>query len=149
MADTKQKGSENMSTLSKVLWAGYFVFAAWFIYSHRHQHLFLSDGPKGILRLAIWAAFVAFTAYSFYCSLREDLFKTVRKISAFYWGRQIGIDLYLGLSLSLGVIYFHEGSIVAVLIWILPVLIYANQVTLLYFAVNFDSIVARLSAGHY
>lgn len=138
-----------MSTLSKVLWGFYFIFAAWFIYAHRHQSLFLSDGPKGILRLAIWAAWAAFTVYSLYCSQREDLFKTLRKIAVFHWGRQIGIDLYLGLFLSLGVIYFHEGSIVALLIWILPVMVFANQATLLYFAVNFDAIAARLSAGHF
>ena len=32
---------------------------------------------------------------------------------------------------------------IAVLIWIIPILIFANLITLLYLAINFDSIVAR------
>lgn len=41
------------------------------------------------------------------------------------------------------VIYLNEGSSLVALAWLLPVLIYANQATLLYFAVHFDELIAR------
>lgn len=64
-----------------------------------------------------WAAFVGFVAYSAYCTTRENLFTTVRKVSALHWGRQIGLDLYLGLCLSLFVVYLNERSALVALVW--------------------------------
>jgi hypothetical protein len=40
------------------------------------------------------------------------------------------------------VIWLHEGFIIA-LIWLVPVLLFANLATLLYVAVHFESLVDR------
>lgn len=137
-----------MSKMSKILWVAFWGFVAWAIYGSRHESLLSGTGPLRVVRLLIWAAFLLFTAYSFYCSRRENLFTTVGKINKLYWGRQIGMDLYIGLSLTLFIVYLNEGSLLVVLLWLLPTLMYANLVTLLYFALHFDSIVAKLSGGH-
>ena len=95
------------------------------IYFARHENIPSSPGPLGAVRLLIWAAFFGFTGYSFYCSFKENLFTTIGKLAKLHWGRQIGLDLYLGLSLILFVIYLNEGSLRAVLLWLLPTLVVA------------------------
>jgi hypothetical protein len=99
----------------------------------------------GAAKAVVWLAFLLFTAYSIYCSGRENIFKTIRTMARLHWGRQIGLDLYLGLALSLAVICLHEGPI-ALALWLVPVLLFANLATLLYLAVHFESLVARLVA---
>lgn len=79
-------------------------------------------------------------AYSLYCSAKENIFKTVKRIYPFYWALQIGLGLYLGLVISLFIIYLNEGSFLIMALWSIPVLLFANLATLLYFAMNFDSI---------
>jgi hypothetical protein len=123
---------------------GTFVLAA--LYFDGHADLFAFDKPLGLGKLVVWAAFVGFAAFSVYCSLHENLFKAVGKISELHWGRQIGTDLYLGLWLTLFVMYLNEGSLLVVGLWLLPTLAFANLATLLYFAIHFDEIVAKLSA---
>ncbi len=51
--------------------------------------------------------------------------------------------MYLGLLISMLIIVVNDGVVTA-LIWLVPVLIYANQSMLLYFALHFDEIVAKL-----
>jgi len=58
----------------------------------------------------------------------------------------VSADLYLGLCLTLFVAYLNEGSVLVVLLWLLPTLFFANLATLLYFAVHYDAIVARFLA---
>ena len=60
-----------------------------------------------------------------------------------HWGRQIGTDLYVGLFISLFIIFLNGGALVT-LLWLVPILIYANLVVLLYIAINFESIVTKL-----
>lgn len=88
-------------------------------------------------------AFVAFLAYSFYCSYKENIFRTIRKVAKFHWGRQIGIDLYLGLFIFQIFIYLHEGALAAAL-WLVPTLLFANLSALLYLGIHFDSIASNL-----
>ena len=121
---------------------GAFVLAA--LYFDGHADLFTFDKPLGLWKLVVWAVFVGFTAFSVYCSLHENLFRTVGKISELHWGRQIGTDLYLGLWLTLFIMYLNEGSLLVVSLWLLPTLAFANLATLLYFAIHFDEIVAKL-----
>jgi hypothetical protein len=130
-----------------VVWGVFAAFVALAMLFNRPEALFAGRGPLAAGKLLVWAAFLGFTAYSFYCSLHEDLIATIRKIAKLHWGRQIGIDLYIGLSLALFVIYLNEGSLLVVLLWLVPMLVFANQATLLYFALHYDSIVAKLAAG--
>jgi len=98
-------------------------------------------------KLVFWAAFVAFTAYSFYCTTQENLFATLGKMSQLHWGRQIGIDLYIGLLILMFVVWLNDASPAILLFWLVPTLIYANLTTLLYFALNYDEIVAKLGGA--
>lgn len=124
-------------------WGAYVAFVACALYLNWHDRMLDFGGPLGMLKLAVWAALLGFLAYSFHCSLHEDLFKTVRNMGRFYWGRQIMIDLYLGLFLAFIVIYLNEGWL-AVLLWLIPMLFFANLAFLLYFAIHFDAIADKM-----
>ncbi len=126
-----------------VLWGLYAAFAVFAISSNVDETTFHFGGTLGGVKLVVWLALLAFLAYSIYCSYRENFFRSVRSIATMHWGRQIGADLYLGLFIAIFIIFLNEGALVA-LIWLVPVLIYANLVVLLYLAINFDSIVTKL-----
>lgn len=123
-------------------WGAYAGFVALALYFNWHPRMFSFDGPLGACKLLVWAGLAAFLAYSIYCSSRENIFRSVPKIVAYHWGRQIGADLYLGVLLALFVVYLNEGALAAAL-WALPTLAFANLSILLYFGIHFDSIVAK------
>lgn len=123
------------------------VFALFFICAIAfswHDKMFTLNNPLSFGKYIVWTVFLAFLSYSIYCSSKENLFKSIRKMAELHWGRQIGIDLYIGLSLTLLIIYLNEGSLLVVALWFLPILLFANLATLLYFAIHFDSIVSKL-----
>ncbi len=127
-------------------WGVFAAFVAGAIGFGLHPAMFRFDGPMGLGKLVVWLAFLLFTAYSIYCSGRENIFRTIKTMSRLHWGRQIGIDLYLGLLLFLSVIYLHQGSLLVLALWFVPVLLFANLATLLYVAIHFESLVARFAA---
>lgn len=53
------------------------------------------------------------------------------------------LDLYLGLFLFNFFIYLNEGSVLHVAAWLIPTLILGNIVPLIYFVVNFNSLVSH------
>ena len=120
-----------------ILFIGFSVFA---IYTRQDTHVFLSESPYPYGKYIIWGIFISFFAYSFYSGMKENFFKTLKTMTNLYWGRQIGLDLYIGLILPITMIAIHGGTW-TLLIWIVPVLFYANLATLLYFALNYDSII--------
>lgn len=125
------------------LWVIYFIFVAVAIVNRGDEHLILSSSSFPMGKYAVWVLYLGFLGYSIYCSTVENFFGTLKKLYPFRWARQIGLDLYLGLILSLGLIYFNEGSIVIVLFWVFPTLIYANLSILLYVALNYDVLVSN------
>ena len=125
------------------LWGLYGAFALFAVLANMQESTFQFSGPLGGLKAIVWLALLAFLGYSVYCSFRENFFRSLRSIATLHWGRQIGADVYLGLFISLIIIFLNEGALVA-LIWLVPILIYANLVVLLYLAINFDSIVTKL-----
>ncbi|MCU0446730.1 MAG: hypothetical protein MUE85_17625 [Microscillaceae bacterium] len=127
-------------------WAFLAVWVAGVLYQETNAQTFSLQTPYIGFKLGLWLLFIGFTAYSYYCSTRENIFKIFKIMAGLHWGRQIGIDLYLGVALSLGLIFLHQGLWV-MLLWLVPCLIYANIVTLFYFAVHFDSLVARFFVG--
>jgi hypothetical protein len=132
-----------MLSSKNLLWLAFVAFVALALSYDGHARLFTFGGPLAPIKLAIWVAFAGFLAYSVYCSARENLFRSVAKIGELHWGRQIGTDLYLGLLLALFVVYLNEGSALVALLWLVPALVFANLVTLLYFALHFEEIVGR------
>ncbi|MEM1175742.1 MAG: hypothetical protein AAGA33_07490 [Pseudomonadota bacterium] len=125
-----------------LLWGLYGAFAVYAVAIGVQAKTFVFSGPLGGIKAMVWLALFVFLAYSVYCSVTENFFRSVRSIASLQWGRQIGADLYLGLCLSLLIIYLNDGFWVAV-VWLLPILIYANLAVLLYVALHFDSIAAR------
>jgi hypothetical protein len=113
-----------------ISWGVFAAFVACAVGFGWHAALFRFDGPMGPAKIIVWLAFLLFTAYSIYCSGRENIFKTIRTMTRLHWGRQIGTDLYLGLLLFLAA-------------WLIPVLLFANLATLLYVAIHFETLVAR------
>ena len=125
------------------LWVLFIGFAIYAIGTREDESIFLSQGPYGFGKYLVWAIFFSFLAYSYYCSRKENFFKSVIRIGKLHWGRQIGMDLYIGLLLPVILIYMH-GGIFVLLIWLIPILVYANLATLLYLALNYDAILNLL-----
>lgn len=123
-----------------LLWILFVGFACVAIGTRQDEFIFVSQGPYGFGKYAIWAIFFGFFCYSFYSSTKENFFKSLMQISEMLWGWQIGMDLYIGLMLPLLIIYL-QGGLLVFLIWLFPILIYANLATLLYFALNYDTLV--------
>ena len=92
----------------------------------------------------VWAVWVAFTIYTAYVALRENIFKSLRHMLTLHWGRQVGLDLYIGLSLAIIGIGLLERSIAAAVLWAVPIYLLGNIATLFYVATHYDSIVAFL-----
>jgi hypothetical protein len=122
------------------LWILFIGFAFFAIWTREDKFIFISQGSYYFGKYIVWIIFFFFFGYSIYCSSRENFFKSVIRISEMFWGWQIGIDLYIGLMLPLLIIYLH-GGVFVLLIWLIPVLIYANLATLLYLALNYDSLI--------
>lgn len=123
------------------------IFATFFICAvtfNWHPDLFRFSMPAAPFKALIWVAFLSFLAYSVYCSRRENIFRSIASIGELHWGRQIGIDLYIGLSIFLSFVYVHEGSLLAVALWLVPVVLFANLAVLLYLAIHFESILALI-----
>ena len=125
------------------LWVIYFAFAAWAISSHTGEARFLSDGPYAAGKLITWIIFLLFLAYSLYVSAKENFFKSLGKMNSILWSRQVGFDLYIGLLIPMFIIYLHEGSLLVLAIWLLPILMFANLATLIYIALNYDGLIAH------
>ncbi|TGK26042.1 hypothetical protein [Leptospira stimsonii] len=74
-------------------------------------------GAFGVGRSAVWFAFFSFLCYTIYSSSRENLIHSIQKMLRMHWAKQICIDLYLGLGISIFFIYLSEGSFWHTLFW--------------------------------
>ncbi len=132
-----------IGTSGLILWTLYAAFAVFAVATNVTESTFQFSGPLGGIKALVWLILLAFLGYSVYCNYHENFFRTLKTMASLHWGRQIGTDLYLGLSIALFIIFLNDGLMVA-LIWLLPTLIYANLIVLLYLAIHFDGIVAKL-----
>ena len=130
---------------NNALWIFYFSFAALALLTHQGEPLFSVAGPYGIGKAITWLVLFSFLVYSIYCHSKENFFKTMKIITPYHWFRQVSLDLYLGLLIPLTLIYLNEGSLVVVAIWFVPIFFMANLATLLYLAMNYQSLVAHFS----
>jgi hypothetical protein len=127
-------------------WAAYFLFVGLALAANWHDRLFRFDTPHAAGKAVVWALFLGFTAYTIYCSSRENLLAGFRVVLGRQWGRQVLADLYIGLLLPITIICLHSGSALVLLLWLAPILAFANLATLLYFAIHYDSLVARFAS---
>jgi hypothetical protein len=123
------------------LWLLYGIFVVLAIIFKNDEALFVSSGPYPFGKPILWLVLGLFLLYSLHCHLKEDFFKTMSITGKYYWTKQIGVDLYLGVALSASVIYLNEGSLLVLGLWLLPLIVFANLAALLYFAMNYDAII--------
>ena len=90
-------------------WMLFAAFVALALGLHWHAQLLVFSGLVGAGKALVWLAWLAFVGYSIHCSRRENIVKSIRGMARLYWGRQIIIDLYLGVALFLVLIVLHQG----------------------------------------
>jgi hypothetical protein len=73
-----------------------------------------------------------FSGFTVYCSLRENFWKSCAVVFGRLWGRQVTLDLYIGLFLFHYFVYVREGSWLVTALWLAPSLILGNIVPLIY-----------------
>ena len=125
------------------LWLFYIVFLVLAFYTHDGEPYFTSVGAYGAGKLVCWIIFLAFLAYTLHVNARENFFKSLGRMNNILWSRQVGLDLYIGLLLPLFLIFLNEGSLLVMLLWLLPIFFFANLATLVYLALNYDSLIAH------
>ena len=128
------------------LWSLYLVFLVVALSTHDGQITLLGESAYPYGKTILWLIWLAFLAYSLSISWRENFFKSLARMHPILWSRQIGLDLYVGLLLPLFLIFLHEGSLLVTLIWLLPLFIFVNLATLIYLALNYDSLIAYFVA---
>ena len=131
-------------TTSVLLWIVFFGFAAIAIGANWDPRLLDFGSKTGVVRLLLGVVWIGFLAYSIFSSSRESLFRTVRVMGNLYWGRQIGIDLYISVFLSIGVVYLVTGSLLATILWGLAFVPFANLAILLFVILHLDIIIGML-----
>ncbi len=125
------------------LWIFYAGFLALAVFYGGREPVFTTESGYAAGKYAVLTVFFVFLAYSLFATSKENFFKSVVSINRFYWGRQIGADLYISVFLSLALIYLNEGSFAMLMLWIIPVLIFANLAILPYIILNYGSIVSQ------
>ena len=95
------------------------------------------------MRWIALASLILFSGFSVYASRTESFWKSLKTVLSLKWGLQVTLDLYLGLFLFSFFVYLNEGSVLLMLVWLVPTLILGNIVTLIYFILHFNSLVAH------
>lgn len=128
---------------NNILWVIFTAFVLLAV-SFIDEPLFKSNGPFPIGKSIAWLAFIAFLIYTVNVSIKESFYKALKRMSPILWTKQIGIDLYIGVTMFMVIVYLNEPSFIIFLLWIIPATIFANLATLLYLALHYDSIVGML-----
>ncbi|NVJ19973.1 MULTISPECIES: hypothetical protein [Myxococcus] len=95
------------------------------------------------IRWLALALLILFSGYTVHASRTESFWTSLKRVLALRWGRQVTMDLYLGLFLFNFFVYLNEGSVLLALVWLAPTLVLGNIVPLIYFVVNFNSLVGH------
>lgn len=129
------------------LWSVYAVFLTAAMVFGAREGLVLTDGAAPGFKYLIFVAYVGFLAYSVLATARENFFRTLGVMGRLWWGRQVGLDLYISMALSLVLIWAVEGSVWALLFWLVPVLIFANLTVLPFILLNYAEIAGLFVSG--
>lgn len=98
-----------------------------------------------IPRAAVAILAIAFTAMIGWASMRGDFGAEFAAITAMPWGQVSLVDLYLGFALYAGAVWMIEDKLSTKLFWALPVIILGNAWSLIWIAVRWEVIAARLT----
>lgn len=96
------------------------------------------------MQALLWTSYVVFSAYTLYCLWRENIFRAFGSLLKTTWGRQVTADLFVGLFLFAGFVLKMEGLTLTSGLWIAGFLTLGNPATLLYAAIHYDTIAAKL-----
>jgi hypothetical protein len=96
-----------------------------------------------LIRWLALAVFLIFSLYTLYLFKAENFWKSLKAMIALKWGRQVIIDLYIGLFLFGFFVYLNEGSILITACWLLAFSVIGNPAMLFYFIINYSSLVAH------
>lgn len=136
----------NARTLRRYrLWLFYAAFLALALIFGGREGFVATDSPYKIAKNAILGVYLGFLVYSLRATYHENFFKTVSIMNRLWWGRQVGADLYISVALSLAMIWLIEGSTVVLLLWAVPVIVFANLAILPYILLNYSEIVSALT----
>jgi hypothetical protein len=124
------------------MWTGFALVVLGESWMYWGQALAPLAGVPAALRVAAWIAWAAFTAFTIRCGMQEDMFESIGKIGRLHWGRQVGMDLYIGFTLFVGMVYLVERSILRAGLWLVIAYLFGNMATLLYVAIHFAQIVS-------
>lgn len=128
------------------VWGLYAVFLVLAVAFGGREGVLTTQGDPAWGKYALIAVFLAFLGYSLHATRHENFFKTLGQMNRSYWGRQVGMDLYISVALSLVLIWLVEGSVPVVLAWAVPVIFFANLAILPYIIVNYGVIVSLFAA---
>ena len=109
------------------------------------EGLLTTQSEHATAKYLLFLTFILFLSFSLYAARRENFFKSLGKINGLFWGRQISLDLYISVSLSLALIFLVEGSVIVLLFWLLPVLVFANLAVLPFILLNFAEVMGYFS----
>lgn len=96
-----------------------------------------------VIRWTALAVLILFAGYTIYAGRTEPFWRSHGKVVSLKWGRQIVMDVYIGLFLFNFIVYLNEGSLLVTLAWLIPSLILGNFVPLIYLILNFNSLLAH------
>ena len=119
----------------------YVVFLTAAVLFGGREPFFFTESEYAGGKYVLLAIYFCFLVYSLQAARRENFFKSLTMIIKLYWGRQVCLDLYVSVVLSLIFIYMVEDSIGIFMLWILPVLVFANLAILPYLILNYGLIV--------
>jgi hypothetical protein len=132
---------KNINLKRHVFWLLYTTFSLVVILNNWDKNPFSFSQPMSMGKYFIWFLYFAFSIYTIYCSMTEHFMKSVRKILVMNWGRQISLDLVIGLILIIFVVYWTTGSSLSAFLWGITFIPFGNLSTLLFFAINYDKLV--------
>lgn len=101
------------------------------------------------MEIVRWSALIIlifFSVYTIFATVKENFWRSFGAVLELKWGRQVVMDLYIGLFLFSFFVYLNEGSILIMLAWLVPFALLGNLVTLLYFIINFQSLISQFSS---
>ena len=100
-----------------------------------------------IPRAAFALLAVAFTAMIGWASVRGDFGAEFAAITSMPWGQVSLVDLYVGFGLYAGAVWVIEDKLSMKLLWALPVIVLGNAWSLIWVAVRWDKIMARMKSS--
>jgi hypothetical protein len=99
---------------------------------------------KNPIRIIAAALAVAFTAMIVWASFRGDFGAEFAAITSMPWGQVSLVDLYLGFGLYGIMVWLVEDKLSTKLFWGLPIIILGNAWSLIWVAMRWEKILARM-----